>query len=530
MASVLQQSKLMSMQQEAVEMIVNSGDLLLAIINDVLDYSKYETENVNVNLQRSSLQDTITLVLNSIMSKAHPAQTIRSFFDCSIPEQVYTDARRVQQILFNLLGNAIKFSPDDGVISLSMEMISLHNKHESVTSDNTLDPTVTNDTIKASYEGNILRFIVEDNGKGIDESDLKRIFQPFQQASSTAENVYGGTGLGLSITQKIVTALGGTISVCSRKNEWSKFTVDIPCQDPPVVIQDISNQVKDYIVHIVGFHGTEKLRAEAILQTYSMNGQFFNTHREMLSEYRTTGLRPEQFHVCLLHEECYIKDSAISFSQSITISFGPKFAVNEDKVAYHFRSLEHLLPSHFINHLIRSVHNKKEQAGIQSKASATADNVNNIMKSYSELRVMIAEDNVVNQKVLTRILNQLNVKSIDIANNGMEACVMEEKATYDLIFMDQQMPIMGGVAACQKILTRYNDNIGAQNQQRPTIVFATAHVSPAFEVECSDAGGSGFVPKPFSLDIIKQCLRNVYKLRQKQQVVQKDDCFIASTK
>ena len=518
MASVLQQSKLSSMQNEAVEMIVNSGDLLLAIINDVLDYSKYETENVNVNLQSSSLQDTITLVLNSIASKALPAQTVRSFFDAVIPEQIYTDSRRLQQILFNLLGNAIKFSPDDGTITLRIQMISHQSNGDDTKLTEVAKQTVPNELmVERTHSGatrRVLRFIVEDNGKGIDESDLKRIFQPFQQASSTAENVYGGTGLGLSITQKIVTALGGTINVASKKSEWSKFTVDIPCEDSPVIVKDISHQVKNYILHIVGFHGTEKVRAEYLLQTFDMDGYFFTTLGDMLDVFQSMTLEPEQTHVCLLHEDCYEDDKAKFLSQSITITFGQKFGVDEDKVAYHFRSLEHLLPSHFINHLIRSVCSKKEQKGMQLEDSVTGQDTNIMTKSYTELRVLIAEDNIVNQKVLTRILNQLNVKTVDIVENGLEACKKEEEVVYDLIFMDQQMPIMGGVAACRRILERYNIK-NSQNQQRPTIVFATAQVSADCEMECSDAGGSGFVPKPFNLDVIEQCLRTVYKLRLK---------------
>ena len=520
MSSVLQQSKLTSMQCEAVEMIVSSGDLLLAIINDVLDYSKYESETVNVNVQSSNLQDTVTLVLNSIVSKAKPAQTVRSFFDSTIPEQIHTDSRRLQQILFNLLGNAIKFSPDDGTIKLSIEIVSLEIKDEEVKDENTLVMAVGNDestdNTMSSTKRRMLRFIVEDNGKGINESDLKRIFQPFQQASSTAENVYGGTGLGLSITQKIVTALGGTISVVSKMSEWSKFTVDIPCHDPPVVIQDVSNQVKNCVVHIVGFYGTEKASAESILQTYNINGLFFNTLNDMLNTYQATTLQEEQTHVCLLHEDFYDENNAISLSQSITITFGPNFNVNEDKVTYHFRSIERLLPSHFINHLIRAVSKKKEQKGMHSKVGDTAPDTNDLRKSYTEFKILIAEDNLVNQKVLTRILNQLNVKNIDIANNGLEACQKEEETRYDLILMDQQMPIMGGVDACRQILDRYKSK-NVPNQQRPTIVFVTAHVLADFEMECSDAGGSGFVPKPFNSDIVKQCLQTVYKLRQNLQ-------------
>lgn len=493
MASVLQGSKLAPMQKEAVEMIVSSGDLLLAIVNDVLDYSKYETEDVNVHVQRSNLQDTISLVLSSITSKAQPTQSIQSHFDSAIPEQIHTDTRRLQQILFNLLGNAIKFSPVDGVIKLSVEMMTL-----------------------PSEKTSILRFVVEDNGKGIDENDLKRIFQPFQQASSTAENVYGGTGLGLSITQKIVTALGGTISVASKKGEWSKFTVDIPCQDPPVTIKDLCLQVKNCVVHIVGFDEKEKLLAERVLKTYSMDGSFFTSLGDMLEVYERITLQPEQIHVCLMHENCYDQARAQSFSQSIVVTFGPKFTVKEDTIDFHIRSLEHLLPSYFINRLLRSVREKKrkyEEIVVGTSANAEEDK----MASYSTMKILIAEDNIVNQKVLTRILGRLNVNDIEVVENGLEACKKEEQMEYDLIFMDQQMPIMGGLEACRQILDRYNDK-NLQGRRRPTIVFVTAHVSTDFEMECSEAGGSGFIPKPFNASTIEQSLIAVYNQRLAQVI------------
>ena len=453
------------------------------------------------------------MVLNSIVSKAHPTQSIRSSFDSNIPEQIHTDPRRLQQILFNLLGNAIKFSPDDGVIKLSIEMMPMQSSHEGEISNNSSNEKI----VEASrHESRMLRFTVEDNGKGIEESDLKRIFQPFQQASATAENVYGGTGLGLSITQKIVTALGGTINVTSKKGEWSKFTVDIPCHDATVDIQDISEKVKHCVVHIVGFHETEQAVAECILETYSLGGLFFNTLDDMLEVYERTALEPEQIHVCLLHESCFDKGKASCLHQSITITFGQHFDVCEDNVSFHFRSLEYLLPSYFVNSLIRSISKAKQRKDSLSTVGFTATSEENRMTSYTEMKVLIAEDNVVNQKVLTRILNRLNVENIDMVENGLEACKKVKETHYELIFMDQQMPIMGGVAACRQILEYYNEN-DEQNHLRPTIVFATAHVSADFEMECLDAGGSGFVPKPFNLDVIEKCLLTVHEQRLKQK-------------
>jgi signal transduction histidine kinase len=368
MTSLLKESNLTPQQIEAVNMIVSSGDLLMAIINDVLDYSKFETEAVAVNMQFCNLQDTLSSVLHSIQAKALAAQSVRTIFDVSIPEQVRIDRRRLQQILFNLLGNAIKFSRADGVIKLSIEMISLpidlKRAHVIVTkSDNdakkkdssNIDMSNSKVDSMPMEEAMVLRFIVEDNGEGIDEQDLKRIFQPFQQASSALENIYGGTGLGLSITQKIVTALGGIIRVESKKGEWSKFTVDIPCTDYPANVEETTKKVENYVVHVVGFDEIEKSVANRFLQAYGMKGRYFTSLSSMVDVYRSEPVRAEQIHISFVHEDCYDDHVMNSLPQSIVFTFGQKFSINDSKIAFHFGSLEQMLPSHFVNHLIRTV-------------------------------------------------------------------------------------------------------------------------------------------------------------------------------
>jgi CheY-like chemotaxis protein len=529
MASVLKESKMAPLQQEAVEMVVSSGDLLLSIINDVLDYSKLETEKVNVHVQRTNLQDTITLVLTSIKSKAHPTQSIRSSFDIDIPELVHTDSRRLQQILFNLLGNAIKFSPDNGTIKLCLKMLStpLHN-HDNQNIDVGMENSSSswssnnNDSCNSggsdsmmtdqddnktnvSSNGKILRFIVEDNGKGIDKKDLKRIFQPFQQASSTAENIYGGTGLGLSITQKLVKALQGNVRVESKKGEWSKFIVDFPFTDVPVNVLYKSQQVSNYVLHIVGLDEFEQESVMHILSAYNIYTLFFNSVLDMVDAVRTTSVLPDQVHICLVHEDHFDDNSAESLSDSVILTYGPKFSVNHERAAFHFRSFHHILPSYFVNHLIRCVEEKKQQQNNMTRNTLDFSKVE--VKAYTDMKILIAEDNVVNQKVLTRILQRLKVENIDIVENGLEACKKEAIESYDIVFMDQQMPIMGGVTACKEILSRPGGHV------HPTIIFVTAHVSNDFERECMDAGGSGFIPKPFKLDVIEQSLQKNYKQR-----------------
>jgi CheY-like chemotaxis protein len=348
----------------------------------------------------------------------------------------------------------------------------------------------------------ILRFVIKDNGKGIDEKDLKRIFQPFQQASSSTESVYGGTGLGLAITQKIVTALGGTISVESKKGSWSKFTVDLPCSDAPMNVLDVSAKVQKWAIHMVGFSEPEKSKAIQLLGVYQIDALIFSSMKEMLASMSGPGgLLSDQIHVCLIHEECFDERLLPEFSKTTFFTVGPQFSVDEAMIAHHFRSFDHMIPSVFINTLMSNVArglNPNDTLTARSKSFSGPEGL------FSQMKILIAEDNIVNQKVLSQMLRRLNVKHIDIVGNGQEACNKVETNSYDLILMDQQMPIMGGVAACQQILARPGI------QRHPTIVFVTAHVSASFEAECLEAGGSGFVPKPFKLDVIEKCLRQIY--------------------
>jgi signal transduction histidine kinase/CheY-like chemotaxis protein len=548
-SSVLRESKLTLFQQESVDMIARSGDLLMAIINDVLDYSKLETDNVIVDIRKNNLQELLDFVLQSMASKAQGTQSIASCFDVTLPEQVHMDNRRVQQILFNLLGNAFKFSPIDGTIEFSVRLIDHPDDDHcpwkksnesvgaksaacpmkasipagsSISEENANAPAISRcpfhrntpkvETVPEipSIPRRVLRFVVKDNGKGIDQKDLKRIFQPFQQSSSATESVYGGTGLGLAITQKIVNALGGTISVESEKGSWSQFTVDLPCVDKPVNVHDISSQVKSWAVYLVGFTESERYKAMQIMAPFAMNLSILSSMSEIPTAKAATTM------VLLVHEDCFESScmAGLTSAQSTLFTFGRKFSVDESFTAHHFQSLDHMIPSFFVHILVQHVTKQKFNQSMNSmmdlgEPSVEIGKEEKGKDGFSYLRVLVVEDNIVNQKVLSRMLQRLKVQHVDIVSNGLEACEKEASTHYDLILMDQQMPVMNGVEACRRILASNRLAASRSARRPPQIVFVTAHVMASGQVECSEAGGSGFVPKPFKLEDIERCLRNV---------------------
>jgi len=344
-------------QREYLEMINKSGDLLGAVVNDVLDFSKLQSGVFDVKVEPTKLKALLAPVLHSIRVSCEKQKLIlTSHLDDNIPEFIATDSRRLQQILYNLLGNAVKFSKQGGTIELKVSCSS---------------STDRSDDVK------LFRFAIKDYGCGIAEEHREAIFEPFNQATKDTERLYGGTGLGLAITSKIVKALGGTIVVDSAIGEWTEFVLTLPSS--------------------------------------------------------------------LSHEESTAGSAGAVNSLSFPAAKGNKVP--------------------------------------------------------AELKVLIAEDNAVNQKILSRMLECLGVQYISIVDDGEKAVESATKEDYDLVFMDIQMPVMDGLEATQLIVAAQE-----RQQPRPKILFVTAHALDSFEVETRAAGGDGFITKPFKLDQIRMAL------------------------
>lgn len=552
LSSLLLDTELSPMQEESTRMIVSSGDLLLTVVNDVLDYSKLESGNVEIKVVRSNLQDTLNAVVQSIETKARPNKlSIRTVYDPCISEFALMDCRRLQQILYNLLGNAVKFSDAGGTIDLSVSLLlgsdaadakvvarghaytanksdealrsesleiyehsdasggvtdsksvkrksssvkptSLQNSRSSLRSMNPNDDMSNTDTM-------MIRFAVKDRGKGIARRDFATIFQPFRQASAETERVYGGTGLGLAVTAKLATSLGGSISVDSIEGQWSEFTVDLPYRNSPVDIAQLSLKLKDTTIILVDDDTTNVHDVSQVFRQCHLDFNCFKSMAEMVSWVERSGfLKPSRSYICLAHERLYDEASyqvLARAASAVLLTHGPKYAVKEAKG--HYRSLTQVLPSVLMESML-SFLTAPQQAGTATLRSSGHFTVANALEN---LRIMIAEDNKVNQKVLVRILKRLGCENVDVVDDGKRACDQELQQAYDVILMDIQMPVMNGIEACRTILSRTTDH------PKPKIVFVTAHVSDACETECRAAGGVDFLPKPFNVSDIESCLQ-----------------------
>jgi CheY-like chemotaxis protein len=406
------------------------------------------------------------------------------------------------------LGNACKFSRQGGVVEfhVSLHQATEEQLHTFVEAkfdrlrdveavEEPDDPPVVFPPWKQ-----ILRFVVKDYGKGISRTDFSKIFQPFLQANMETERVYGGTGLGLAITLRLVRLLGGTIEVDSEEGKWSKFTVDLPFIDGIADVQRISEPLSGDYVFLIGAPDYKVRHLRRVFETFKIK-------HVVLDEHKVVDISTEEPMDCkrsifLVQEDIVDQiQLPLSSSRSKLFTFGAKYRIKEG--AGHYRSLTQMIPSNLLVSLC------KEQETTRDYPETTSDDLE--MKTDRPLRILIAEDNVVNQKVLLRMLHRMNLDDVHVVDDGKKAVDREAAEPFDVVLMDMQMPVMDGIEACRRIVQR----VGAHKNAK--IVFITAHVSPSFEDQCARVGAISFVPKPFKIDDIERCVQKIRTIIQAEE-------------
>ena len=536
LSSLLLETNLTPQQNDSMRMIVNSGELLSAVVNDVLDYSKLLSDNMDIDIQPTDLQNILDVVVYSIEVKAHDQKLqLRTNYDPLVPKIIDTDGRRIQQILYNLLGNSIKFSKSNGIVEFSLKIVETMEQspeeahvfaeeqegmptHQSAAQGECLAPkpeqsscpfhrtqtnapsTVHGIVAKKSKVSRFLRFIVKDYGKGIDSADFDKIFKPFMQASGETEKIYGGTGLGLAITSKLVEALGGRISVDSMLGEWSEFTVDLPFAGEMADTTALSQLLSDTRIMVVKEQETLGL-SPSLVQTYKLNVTEFESCAELKTFATVKGaIDLKRNYLCLIHEDLYDRNDLSVFAAAAPgttlLTFGPKYSIKDKFSRGQYRSIDHILPSA----LVSSLHQSMTKSSMTSDTKEQLHEESRDVGKYATVKILIAEDNVVNQKVLKNILKRFGIQEVDVVNNGLEAVKSAATGDYDLILMDMQMPVVDGIEATRLILQQDHD------PKVPKIIFVTANALGSIEGQIRETGAVGFIPKPFNVKKIQRFL------------------------
>jgi PAS domain S-box-containing protein len=483
MIDLMQYTQLDSEQGQMLSTIRDSTFSLLQIINDILDFSKIEAGKMTLEETPFNIYDLIDSVAEVLSANAaEKSLKLLVRIENNVPENLIGDPVRIRQILFNLIGNAIKFTKSEG---LNQGLVSIH---------------VTQSTEANSKQNASLNFEIQDNGIGMSNDALESLFKPFTQADSATTRKYGGTGLGLSICHHLVELMGGDINVESEPGFGSSFRVhlefpidqDMAKECSPV---DLSNSA---ICSVLKF--TEQVQIFSHYISATQAEHIVGDNMESIETLSHKANKP----VCLyiigtgwswekrryMYQQ--IKDSSTLKDTSVLmlVDHGERLDMEKEPGLLFLR----------VNPM-RKIHFYKTLAQVLGMEDDTDKQTSNKMDSLEfNQKILVAEDNFTNQQVIRRQLGLLGYE-MDIADNGAEALRLWLANSYDIILTDMHMPEMDGVELTQEIRTLEMDG-----EKHVPIIAITANAMKGEEERYLSLGIDDYIAKPIELNILKEKL------------------------
>jgi CheY-like chemotaxis protein len=467
--------------KDALKKITLSGKHLLGLINSVLDMSKIESGKINLSEDEFSVIESA----DNLMSLFHAdfeRKKIKTAVDVSeiTHENVIGDSQRLQQILINIMGNAVKFTPDGGSISLQIA-----EKH-------------FDETGRSRY-----KFVFTDTGIGMSEEFCKRIFEPFSRAADSRTTQIEGTGLGMPIALNIAKMMGGDIKVSSKLGEGSQFTVTVYLKTNSVSEEDMK-RLANLPVLVVDDEQAAAESACAVLESLDMKAEYVTSGAQAVERIGNAHKAGEDFALVILDlkmPDMNGIDATVKIRELmgrsipvIILSAYDRSDVEEDAIKAGVDAfIEKPL---FKSRLTRAL---KKVIGSSGKAAGQETE----QRRYDGKRVLLAEDNALNTEVATELLSAIGLK-IDTAENGREAVKRfkeSESGYYDLIFMDIQMPEMNGYEAAAEIR-----RLEKEDAKSIPIIAMTADAFADDIQRAQQAGMNGHISKPIDIAKIREVL------------------------
>lgn len=491
MTSLLLDTPLNDEQANFVETIRNSGDTLLAVINDILDFSKIEAGKMTVENVPFNLAYCIESALDLVAAKAFEKQLELAYvLQEDMPVKFQGDITRLRQVLVNLLSNAVKFTHEGEVtISVGAEAVQ-----------------------GALYT---LHFQVRDTGIGIPQDKLHRLFGAFSQADTSTTRKFGGTGLGLAISKRLVELMGGKIWVESEEGKGSTFHFTIQAELASGTASLFPRQVQPSLSQrrllVVDDNATNRLIIQKHASNWGMSVSAAGSGKEALQR-----LKEERFDLMILDmqmpemdgltlaQEIRKHPSAAQTPLIMLTSLGRKPEGAENLAFSAFLS-KPIKPSQLYNSVCEAL---AERPSIEPAAAPKPAMFDATMGDRHPLRILIAEDNLINQKVAIALLKKLGYRA-DIVANGLEALEAVRRQEYDLILMDAQMPEMDGEQAARIIVERY------PRGKRPRLAAVTANALEGDRERFLSIGFDDYISKPIQVEELIRVLQNTVPLPRK---------------
>jgi signal transduction histidine kinase/DNA-binding response OmpR family regulator/tetratricopeptide (TPR) repeat protein len=490
MTGLLLDTPLSGEQREFAETIRSSGDALLSIINDILDFSKIEAGRIDLEQQPFDLRECVEGALGLVAGQASKkGLELGCWIDPQVPAGVLGDETRLRQILLNLLSNALKFTERGEV------WVTVTTDHGPQTTDETSSSTVHRSSSM------VLHFSVRDTGLGIPADRMDRLFRSFSQVDSSTTRKYGGTGLGLAISKRLAELMGGRMWVESAgvPGQGSTFHFSIQAEPaaiaPRAELQAEAPDLRGRRVLIVDDNATNRRILTLQAEAWGMLPRAASTPAEALEWVRRGDAfdvaildrqMPEMDGVMLAAELRKLRDAG-ALSLVMVSSLGKGEAEETKQFAAYL--VKPVRASQLYNALLGIVGGR----AVEAKAAQAAPQFDAEMGKRRPLRILLAEDNAVNQKLALRLLERMGYRA-DVAATGLEAVCAVERQPYDVVLMDLQMPEMDGLEATREICARWAPG------DRPRIVAMTASAMREDRESCLEAGMDDYLAKPIRVE------------------------------
>ncbi len=483
MTSLVLTTDLTAEQRDYLATVQKSAYNLLNIINDILDFSKIEAGKFSLDSVNFNLRSVVEEVTDTLASQATEKNIeLASLIGPDVPLRLKGDPDRLRQVLLNLGGNAVKFT-DTGEVTITAELA------------------------RETGEGAVIDFTVRDTGIGIPADKIGHIFEEFFQADGTTTRMYGGTGLGLSITKKLVEMAGGEITVESGAGEGSRFRVSIPFEkqlrdgeEPEGVLPDVAGMR----ALVVDDNRTNRTILSKMLAGFRMRAESAGSGAEAISMLKQGVLAGDPFRLMLLdmqmpgmdgeHTAIVVRNTpGISDTPIIILtSLGSRgYSSRLKSIGCAGLLVKPVKQSLLVESIGGAVTGKG--AGMWSGAEPAVTPGNTQGKKFGNVRVLLVEDNPINQKTAAAILRKAGFV-VDVADNGLRALEVIDRGGYDVILMDIQMPEMDGYQTTREIRRR-------EGAERHSVIIAmTAHVMKGDRERCLEAGMDDYLAKPINPD------------------------------
>ena len=484
MTELVLDMELTQSQRDYLSMVRGSAESLLTLINDILDFSKIEAGKLELDAVTFSLRECLGDTLKSLALRAHREELeLACHIDPTVPDWLIGDPARLRQIVVNLVGNAIKFTEQGEVV-------------------------VHTDVDEQSDGSVLLHFAVTDTGIGIPPEKIKTVFGAFEQADTSTTRRYGGTGLGLAICARLSRLMKGTVWAESELGKGSTFHFSVRlglADSPPKPVE--KRIVQGNRVLVVDDNATNRLILDEMLRNWGIEVTSVESVDEALAALQTAGETEKPYQLVLsdvhmpdrdgfdlaqqMHDDGSMAEAVVMMLTSGDRS-GDIAKCRDLGVAAYLR--KPVKQSELFDVLVKALAvdgmDESEPGGLSGDQKTDV--------TLPPLRVLLAEDSVVNQKLALALLNKWGL-TVSVAQNGVEALGLATTQDFDLVLMDVQMPEMDGLEATRQIRAHEADS-----SRHLPIIAMTAHAMTGDREECLAAGMDSYVSKPVRSWQLKQ--------------------------